>query len=128
MPYHVFGMRSGAVARMSLSTSFASARSAGAIFAIASRTAVSPSVFSLSSRARAFIAAFSSAVKPFSAAFVAVFRSAIASHLHPLEDCVDAREAALCALLDAVFHRRVALLSGLETHRQRQLRLLAQLF
>src|SRR5690349_14257148 len=122
MPYHVFGVSSGAVAVTSLSTSFASARSAGAIFAIASRTAVSPSVFSLSSRARALIAAFSSAVKPFSAAFVAVFRSAIASHLQPLEDCVDPREAALCTFFDAVLHRGVALLGGRETHRLRQLR------
>src|SRR2546421_7899487 len=40
------------------------ARSCGDIAAIAARTALSPSVLSFSSRARAFIAAFSSAVNP----------------------------------------------------------------
>src|SRR5689334_3322479 len=40
---------------------------------------------------------------------------------------VDAREAALRTLLDAVLHRRVPLLGGREAHRLRQLRLLSDL-
>jgi hypothetical protein len=40
------------------------ARSCGDIAAIEARTALSPSALSFSSRARAFIAAFSSAVNP----------------------------------------------------------------
>jgi hypothetical protein len=40
---------------------------------------------------------------------------------------VDAREAALRALLDAVLHRHVALLGRLESHRLRQLRPVAQI-
>src|SRR5438132_757105 len=39
---------------------------------------------------------------------------------------VDPGEAALRALLDAVVHRRVALLGRLEAHRLRELRLLAE--
>src|SRR6185437_5042574 len=65
IPYHVFGVSSGAAARTSSSIRFASARSDGAIAAIAARTAESPSSFSFSSFARARIAAFSSAVNPF---------------------------------------------------------------
>src|SRR5437773_8427064 len=64
IPYQVFGVRSGAVALMSSWSRLAMARSCGDIAAIAARTALSPSVLSFSSRARAFIAAFSSAVKP----------------------------------------------------------------
>src|SRR5919109_2968561 len=45
----------------------------------------------------------------------------------PLEYCVDPREAALRALLDAVLHRRVALLGRLEAHRLGQLRLLTKI-
>src|SRR5205085_4602982 len=44
-----------------------------------------------------------------------------------LEQRVDAREAGLCAFLDAVLHRGVALLGRLEAHRLRQLRLLAEI-
>src|SRR5437762_7685955 len=49
---------------MSSWSRFAMARSCGDISAIEARTALSPSVLSLSSRARALIAAFSSAVNP----------------------------------------------------------------
>src|SRR5690349_11151298 len=45
----------------------------------------------------------------------------------PLEQGVDAREARLRALLDAVLHRRVALLGRVEMHCLRQLRLLAEI-
>src|SRR5919201_3444687 len=45
----------------------------------------------------------------------------------PLEQRVDAREAALRALLDAVLHRRVPLLGRREAHRLRQLRLLTEI-
>src|SRR5437762_12639032 len=45
----------------------------------------------------------------------------------PLEDCVDAREAALRTLLDAVLHRRVAFLGRSEAHRLRQLRPVAKI-
>src|SRR5688500_12252797 len=44
-----------------------------------------------------------------------------------LQERVDACEAGLRALLDAVLHRRVALLGRLEAHRLRQLRLLAEI-
>src|SRR4051812_15447884 len=44
-----------------------------------------------------------------------------------LQERVDAREARLRALLDAVLHRRVALLGRLEEHGLRQLRLLAEI-
>src|SRR5206468_9401436 len=44
-----------------------------------------------------------------------------------LQHRVDAREAALRALLDAVLHRGVPLLGRLEAHRLRQLRLLAEI-
>src|SRR6185503_7073703 len=64
IPYQVFGERSGAAALMSASSRLAMARSCGDIAAIAARTALSPSVLSFSSRARALIAAFSSAVNP----------------------------------------------------------------
>src|SRR5438094_3438561 len=50
-----------------------------------------------------------------------------ASRRDLLQQRVDAREAALCALLDAVLHRRVAFLGRLEAHRLRQLRLLAEI-
>src|SRR3954464_5907919 len=43
------------------------------------------------------------------------------------EHRVDAREACLRTLLDAVLHRGVALLGRLEAHRLRQLRLLAEI-
>ena len=45
----------------------------------------------------------------------------------PLQHRVDAGEAALRAFLDAVLHRRVALLGRLEAHRLRQLRPLAEI-
>src|SRR5207249_3614450 len=64
IPYQVFGKRSGAVALMSSWSRLAMARSCGDIAAIAAIAALSPSVLSFSSRARAFIAAFSSAVNP----------------------------------------------------------------
>ena len=71
MPYHVFGVRSGAFAVTVTCTRSASARSSGAIFAIASSTAWRPSAFlapflpsARSSAARSFIAARSSALKP----------------------------------------------------------------
>src|SRR5438445_5944302 len=64
IPYHVFGVRSGAVALMSSWSRFAMARSCGDIAAIAARSALSPSWFAFNSRARAFIAAFSSALNP----------------------------------------------------------------
>src|SRR4051812_20596131 len=76
MPYQVFGSRSGAVAVTVMCTRSASARSSGAIFSIASRTACRPSAFlapflpsARSSAARAFMAARSAAEKP-SAVFV----------------------------------------------------------
>src|SRR5689334_11082243 len=118
MPYHVFGVSSGAAAVTSSSTRFASARSAGDIAAIASRTAVSPSSFAFSSFARARIAAFSSAVNPFFSAI---------SHLRqPCQHFVDSREAALRTFLDAVVHRRVPLFGRREEHRLRQFRLFAE--
>src|SRR5437763_7973515 len=112
---------------MSSWTRFAIARSDGDIAAIEARTALSPSALSLSSRARALIAAFSSAVNPFSPVFFAVFLSAMVKHPQPVEHRVDAREAALRTVLDAVLHRRVALLGRSEAHRLRQLRLLAEI-
>src|ERR671934_3074488 len=45
----------------------------------------------------------------------------------PLEQRVDAREAALRALLDAVLHRRVPLLGRREAHLLRQLRSVAEI-
>src|SRR2546430_10794423 len=96
-------------------------RSCGQIAEIAARTALSPSVFSFSSRARAFIAAFSSAVNP---SFSAIPNDLLLDQ--SLQQRVDAGEAALRAFLDAVVHRRVALLGRLEAHRLRQLRLLAE--
>src|SRR5215212_5205310 len=79
MPYQVFGSRSGAAAVTVRCTRSASARSSGAIPAILSRTAWSPSAFlapflpsARSSAARSFIAARSSAVKP-SDAVLALF-------------------------------------------------------
>src|SRR5205085_8186428 len=45
-----------------------------------------------------------------------------------LQQRVDAREARLRALLDAVLHRGVPLLGRLEPHRLRQLRLLTEIF
>src|SRR5438270_13929727 len=44
-----------------------------------------------------------------------------------LQQRVDAREARLRALLDAVLHRAVPLLGRLEAHRLRQLRLLTEI-
>src|SRR5919198_389224 len=49
-----------------------------------------------------------------------------ASRRNLLQQRVDAREARLRALFDAVLHRRVALLGRLEAHRLRQLRPLAE--
>src|SRR5437764_9276019 len=112
---------------MSSWTRFAIARSDGDIAAIEARTALSPSALSFSSRARALIAAFSSAVNPFSPVFFAVFLSAMVKHPQPVEHRVDAREAALRTVLDAVLHRRVALLGRREAHRLRQLRLLTEI-
>src|SRR6185312_10504114 len=120
MPYHVFGVRPGAAARTSSSTRFASARSAGAIAVIASRTALSPSSFAFSSFARARIAAFSSAVNP--------FFSAIPHLRQPGQHLVDSCEATLRTFLDAVVHRRVPLFGRREEHRLRELRLLAEIF
>src|SRR5690348_3507486 len=86
MPYQVLGVRDGALAVTISCRRFAMARSAGGIFAISSRSAFSPSVLSLSSLARALIAARSSAenVWPFEAFFAlffAVLVLAIAKHL-----------------------------------------------
>src|SRR5918995_2414754 len=53
--------------------------------------------------------------------------SAPASGGDLLQHRVDALEARLCALLDAVLHRGVPLLGRLETHRLRQLRLLTEI-
>src|SRR5512133_1940664 len=53
--------------------------------------------------------------------------AAPASYRDLLQHRVDAREAALRALLDAVLHRRVALLRRLEAHRLGQLRLLTEI-
>src|SRR3954447_344136 len=71
MPYQVLGDRSGAAAVTVTCTRSARARSSGVIFAMASRTACSPSAFlapffpsARSSAARARIAARSSALKP----------------------------------------------------------------
>ena len=71
MPYQVLGDSSGAVAVTVTCTRSASARSAGAIFAIASRTPCRASAVLVpflpsarSSAARSFIAARSSALKP----------------------------------------------------------------
>src|SRR5919202_1772920 len=56
-------------------------------------------------------------------------RSSVRLHpvCEPLEQRVDAREAGLRTLLDAVLHRRVALLGRGEAHRLRQLRPLAEI-
>src|SRR5436309_13929267 len=54
-------------------------------------------------------------------------RGYIASGCDLLQHRVDAREAALRALLDAVLHRGVPLLGRLEAHRLRQLRLLTEI-
>src|SRR4051794_28692593 len=120
MPYHVFGVSSGAAALISSSTRFARVRSFGDIAAIASRTAVSPSSFAFNSFTRALTAAFSSAVNP-------VF-SAISHLRQPCQHLVDSCEAALRTFLDAVVHRRVALFGRREEHCLRQLRLLAEVF
>src|SRR3954463_10674162 len=71
MPYQVLGARSGAVALTVTWTRSAIARSAGAIFAMLSSRACSPSAFfapllpsARSSAARCFIAACSAALKP----------------------------------------------------------------
>jgi hypothetical protein len=64
IPYQVFGESSGAAALTSSWTRLATARSCGDIEAIAERTALSPSSLLFSSRARALIAAFSSAENP----------------------------------------------------------------
>src|SRR5437762_13101715 len=53
--------------------------------------------------------------------------TAPASRRDPLQQRVDAREAPLRTLLDAVLHAGVALLGRLEPHRLRQLRLLAEI-
>src|SRR3989440_12694200 len=50
-----------------------------------------------------------------------------ASRCDLLQQRVDALEARLRALLDAVLHRGVALLGRLEAHRLRQLRLLTEI-
>src|SRR5438270_5246679 len=50
-----------------------------------------------------------------------------ASRCDLLQQRVDAREARLRALLDAVLHRGVPLLGRLEAHRLRQLRLLTEI-
>ncbi|UOY03114.1 hypothetical protein [Blastococcus sp. PRF04-17] len=71
MPYRVLGAGSAAVVVTATTTRSASVRSSGAMAAMASRVAVSPSAFlapflpsARSSAARAFMAARSSAVKP----------------------------------------------------------------
>src|SRR3954449_8275604 len=120
MPYHIFGVSSGAAAVISSSTRFARARSFGDIPAIASRTAVSPSSFAFSSFRRALTAAFSSAVNP--------FFSAISYLRQSCQHFVDSCEAALRTFLDAVVHRRVALFGRREEHCLRQPRLLAEIF
>src|SRR6478609_2622822 len=73
MPYQVFGCRSGALEVMATCTRSASARSSGAILAIASRHSSSPSAAlapflpsARSSAARSFIAARSCALNPVS--------------------------------------------------------------
>src|SRR5439155_13510087 len=53
--------------------------------------------------------------------------TAPASRRDPLQQRVDAREAPLRTLLDAVLHAGVALLGRLEAHRLGQLRLLAEI-
>src|SRR5918992_815947 len=123
------------------------ARSGPCISAIFASTSRSPSSLFLlarasafNSRARSFIAARSSSVNPldvlpvavvllgdFCAVFFAGFLSAIAKHLlraahEPLQQRVHAREAGLRSVLDAVLHRRVALLRRSEAHRLRQFR------
>src|SRR5690242_21714640 len=67
MPYQVFGRSCGAASRMTLCSFSHSARSDCCVLAIAASTSFSPSAPRLaffSSRARSFIAARSSAVKP----------------------------------------------------------------
>src|SRR5919199_3170538 len=133
MPYQVFGERAGAVALMMAWSRSAFARSGPSISAIFASTALSPFALpargprrasALSSWARSRIAARSSSVNPFDARFL----SAIPKHLRSLEQRVDARKAGLRALLDAVLHRRVALLGRREAHRLRQLRLPTEIF
>src|SRR5262245_2366618 len=87
IPYQVFGQRSGALSWTIAWTRLARARSGSFIAVIAARSARSPSALLLlarssafSSWARAFIAAFSSAVNPLDF-FVGVL-SVIANHLH----------------------------------------------
>src|SRR5262249_4143187 len=72
IPYQVFGKRSGAVALMSSWSRSPRARSSGDMAASEVRTALSPSSAAFSSRARALIAAFSSAVNFCAAFFVVV--------------------------------------------------------
>src|SRR5215831_9541076 len=81
MPYQVFGASCGAAAVTVACTRSASARSSGAIFAIASRAACRSSAClapflpsARSSAARAFIAARSSALKPLAGVFVGIGR------------------------------------------------------
>src|SRR4029450_10926085 len=65
IPYHVFGMRLGALFLTIAWIRSPMARSSGDIASSAARTALSPSSAALSSLARALIAAFSSAVNAF---------------------------------------------------------------
>src|SRR5687767_11563587 len=104
----------------------AMARSGPGISAIFASTSLSPSALFLlarasafSSWARSFIAARSSSVSPL---VLPVLFSAIAKHLpraghEPLQQRVHACEAGFGSLLDAVLHRRVALLGRREPHR-----------
>src|SRR6476646_3577709 len=89
IPYQVFGTRSGALALTIAWMRLARARSGGDISAIAALTAVSPSSWALSSRARALIAAFSSAENP-------------SLFLVPLADCLPFFEVVLIVLLSSV--------------------------
>src|ERR671918_206774 len=118
------------------------ARSEPCISAIFASTSLSPAALSLfarasafSSLARSFIAARSSAVNPldvlrvvlfadFCVAFLALIETS--SRCDLLQHRVDAREAGLRTLLDAVLHGGVTLVGRLEAHCLRQLRLLAE--
>src|SRR6185312_3056391 len=90
-----------------------------------SSNGMSPSGFSISGRSRATAGECSE--RPGSGTSCRPAPGA-ALRLDLRERRVDAREAPLRALFDAVLHRRVALDGRLEVHRLRQLRLLAEVF
>src|SRR5579862_2725058 len=77
IPYQVFGARSGAAAVISACTFLAMVRSGSCILAIAARSSVLPSALAasaFSSRTRSRAAAFSSGLKPFETAALALVR------------------------------------------------------